>query len=176
MEAYNDVMRDYIERGVFKELSQEEMDWLKDGLLASTACFKIILNSVPITDLSAMIGDGAMFDRWQGYPEERTEILGHIIDHEITGVLWVAGDVHYGMVGTVDPPGELAEHAWEVFVGPGGSPIGFGAAYTGDMTQYPVIVGTWSWTRFDCDPSLRTIRVRHIGDDGSTLSDITLQL
>ena len=26
LEAYNNVMRDYIERGVFKELSQEEMD------------------------------------------------------------------------------------------------------------------------------------------------------
>merc|ERR1711867_278468 len=30
LEAYNDVMRDYIERGVFKELSQEEMATLME--------------------------------------------------------------------------------------------------------------------------------------------------
>jgi alkaline phosphatase D len=87
-------------------ISSPQMDWLKQELSASTATFKVILNSVPIFDFSGtVIGPFSTDDRWQGYPTQRTEILQHIANAGIGGVLWVAGDVHFGAVGKVDPAG-----------------------------------------------------------------------
>ncbi len=162
------------ERGGGLYVSVEQMEWLKAGLRASAARFKIILNSVPITDLSAIFGVALAEDRWQGYPAQRDEILGAIEDDGITGVLWVAGDVHYAQVGLIDPAGGRAAARWEVFCGPGGSFPNPGAdLFIGDA-QYPFLSTAWNWCRFTCDPRAGTVRVEHIGDDGLPLSDFTL--
>jgi hypothetical protein len=152
------------------------MAWLKDGLSTSTARFKLILNSVPITDMTAMVGSLGANDRWNGYPAQRSELLDHIIDQGVTGVLFLTGDVHFGQIGMVDPVGGPAEHLWEVYCGPAGSFINPAAElFIGDP-QYPVLVSTWNWVRLTLDPGLGTIRVNHMGDAGETLSDMTLSL
>jgi len=157
-------------------LSTEQMDWLKAGLSASDARFKIIANSVPITDMTALAGTALAEDRWDGYPAQREEILRHIVDGGITGVLWVTGDVHFGQIGHIDPEGGLAHDLWEVYCGPAGSFLNPAAQlFVGDP-QYPVMVPLWNWVRFTCDPGAGTIRVQHVGDDGLDLSDITLEL
>ena len=79
-------------------LSVEQMDWLKQALSESKARFKLILNSVPINDYTDMFGVALDDDRWQGYPAQRSEILAHIADNAIPGVLWISGDVHHGMI------------------------------------------------------------------------------
>jgi alkaline phosphatase D len=157
-------------------ISVEQMEWLKAALLASTARFKLILNSVPITDMTAMVGSLGANDRWNGYPAQRSELLDHIIDQGVTGVLFLTGDVHFGQIGMVDPVGGPAEHLWEVYCGPAGSFINPAAElFIGDP-QYPVLVSTWNWVRLTLDPGLGTIRVNHMGDAGETLSDMTLSL
>lgn len=162
------------ERGGGLYVSVEQMEWLKAGLRASEARFKIIMNSVPITDLSAIFGVALAEDRWQGYPAQREEILGFIEDESIGGVLWVAGDVHYAQVGHVDPAGGRAAARWEVFCGPGGSFPNPGAdLFIGDE-QYPFMSTAWNWCRFTCDPRAGTVRVEHVGDDGGVISDFTL--
>jgi phosphodiesterase/alkaline phosphatase D-like protein len=155
-------------------VSVAQMDWLKAGLSASPCRFKIVLNSVPITDFTDMIGDVEADDRWQGYPEQREEILSHVAG--IGGVLWIAGDVHFGQIGWVDPPGGTGERIPEVYAGPGGSRLNPLALLIDPNEQYTDLVGVWSWTRFDLDPGLGTIRVRHFGDDGVAVTDRTLQL
>lgn len=156
-------------------LSPEQMAWLKAQLSASKARFKIILNSVPITDLSTLFGAALQEDRWQGYPEERSEILAHTAN--IPGILWLAGDHHYGQIGHVDPEGGPAHDQWEVLCGPSGSNINLLATlYKGDDPQYTDVIAEWNWVRITCDPGLGTIRVQHIADDGTAVTDVTLSV
>ena len=155
-------------------LSRAQLDWLKEALSTSAARFKIILNSVPITDLANIFQQVEAEDRWQGYPDQRTEVLAHIVQEGIRGVLWVTGDVHYGQVGHVDAEGGLAWDMHEVLVGPGGSQVNVLAAIYPGNPQYEQLIAAWNWCRFDCDPVLGTVRVRHFGDDGAPLSDWTL--
>lgn len=163
------------ERDGERYVSVAQMEWLKERLATSGARFKIILNSVPITDLSAIFQAFEIDDRWDGYPTQRAEILTHIVEQGIEGVLWVTGDVHYGQVGRVDPEGGFAHGLHEVFVGPGGSQVNVLAAIFPGNPQYEQIVPFWNWCRFDLDPGLGTVRVRHFGDDGSMLSDHLLR-
>ena len=52
--------------------------------------FKFIVNSVPIVDRA-----GADSDNWNGYASQRREILNHIDNSRIRGVVWLSGDVHF---------------------------------------------------------------------------------
>ncbi len=164
------------ERRDGRYMSVEQMEWLKASLAASTARFKIVLNSVPITDLFAIIGSVQESDRWTGFPTERAEILDHIRDNAIGGVVWITGDVHYAQVGHVDPVGGNAADQWEVLVGPGGSRLNaIVEAFVGSE-QYPIVFAKWNWTRFTCDPVAGTVDVAYVGDDGAEIAAITLSV
>ena len=155
-------------------LSPEQYTWLVDGVRGSSARFKIILNSVPITDLNALFSNLGAEDRWEGYPEQRAQLLEDLAG--VAGVLWVTGDVHFGQVGYVDPEGGVAESVVEVLTGPVGSFQNVAAdLFVGDP-QYLWMSSAWNWCRFDCDPVAGTVRVTHVGDDGQPLHDITLSL
>ncbi|MEI6805423.1 MAG: alkaline phosphatase D family protein [Myxococcaceae bacterium] len=97
-------------------ISRAQMDWLKSSLSESTAMFKIIMNSVPITEYPMWFL--MKHDRWQGYPEQRTEILEHIDSAQIKNLLWVSGDFHFGSYGRVSVSGPGATQM-EVLAGPG---------------------------------------------------------
>ena len=100
------------------------MNWLKEGLRNSPARFKLIMNSVPISDFPGFF-DAAPEDRWEGYPAQRQEILSFIDVEEIGGVLWVAGDFHLASVQRVSVSG-AGEKQHEILVGPGaqvGNPL-----------------------------------------------------
>jgi alkaline phosphatase D len=161
-----------LEEGIY--LSREQLDWLKAGLSASTARFKIILNSVPITDYYDALGSLAEEDRWSGYPEQREELLTHTAD--IPGVLWISGDLHWGAINSVDPVGGIAAAQWEVLAGPGGSPLNIAAELVVSREQYPVLFAAWNHTRFSCDPGTGVISVSFIGDDGAVIHELDLQL
>ncbi len=155
-------------------LSGEQLTWLVDGIRTSTARFKVVFNSVPITDLSAIFSRYGAEDRWDGFPAQRAELLRAIADEQ--GVLFVTGDVHYAQVGYIDPAGGVAAELMEVFTGPAGSFANVAAdLFVGDP-QYLWLSSAYNWCRFECDPVAGTIRVTHIGDDGSVLHDIRLAL
>lgn len=114
-----------------------QMEWLKESLRNSTAHFKIILNSVPITlfDHSIWLMD---FDRWQGYPAQREEILDYIVNNAIENVWWLTGDFHLGSVNRVQSSGPYSS-MWEIMMGPGGNdgnPIW--PFVNGDLDMFPV--------------------------------------
>ncbi len=67
-----------------------QKQWLKDTLLNSEACFKVIASSVPFSE---GIKPGSK-DPWDGYPEEREEIFNFIEDESIEGVLLISADRH----------------------------------------------------------------------------------
>ncbi|MCK6528253.1 alkaline phosphatase D family protein [Myxococcota bacterium] len=152
-------------------VSVEQMEWLKRGLAESEARFKVVLNSVPITELTPLFANYETDDRWAGYPEQRAELLDHIRNEGIEGVVWVSGDIHLGMVAAVDGPGGPGEGQWEVATGPGGSQINPIALLYPPDERFPVLVGVWNWVRFECDPGAGTVAVRFVGDDGAAVGE-----
>lgn len=104
-------------------MSQAQMDWLKDRLSNSPCQFKVIVNSVPITNMPGL-WDFAANDRWEGYPDSRDELLGHINDESVENVWFVSGDFHVCFVSTLEPdPSSAAEALREISVTGGRSNI-----------------------------------------------------
>lgn len=90
------------EEGIY--VSPEQLQWLMAGLEESTAHFKVILSSVPITRLFG-IWDVGLYDRWQGYGSQRERLIEHINTRVSGRVLFLSGDFHCGYVGRVEPEG-----------------------------------------------------------------------
>lgn len=145
-------------------LSRAQMDWLKAGLAASPVVFKVILNSVPITNFPGLF-DFVAHDRWEGYPAARTEILSYVENARIPGVLWVAGDFHMASTGRVSRSG-VGSRAIEVLAGPGaqtGNPLA-GTLFLNP--QFDFFTATSNYTSIALDPATRRVRVRfHDGSD-----------
>jgi phosphodiesterase/alkaline phosphatase D-like protein len=89
-------------------MSEEQMEWLKERLLESPCHFKIIMNSVPITNMPFAWGV-ASSDRWEGFPASRNELLGFINEHQIENIWFLAGDFHVCFVSRLEP--NVTSHA-----------------------------------------------------------------
>lgn len=157
-------------------LSPEQMAWLKASLSASTARFKVILNSVPMTDLADIVGNIEANDRWQGYPAQRSELLSFIAEQHIGGILWLSGDFHVGALGKVDVTGGPAAEQFEVLCGPSGSPIFPYVSALNPNERIPHILDVHNCVFFEADPDAGTVLVRFIGDDGSVLVEELLTI
>jgi phosphodiesterase/alkaline phosphatase D-like protein len=155
-------------------ISRAQLDWLKQGLADSTARFKVVLNSVPITDLSfvPIAGDIDAYDRWQGYPEQRQELVDHCAG--IEGVLFVSGDFHVGAAAYIEPENAPGGHLKEILCGPGGSPISSAYALIPEGGRLPMIITQFNYTRFECDPDRGQITVSWIGNGGEVLGSLTM--
>ncbi|MCB9765318.1 MAG: alkaline phosphatase D family protein [Alphaproteobacteria bacterium] len=163
------------ERDVDQIVSPEQLLWLVDALAISTARFKVVLSSVHFTDHSALFGTLFDEDRWQGYPAQRQVALEAAL--ATPGVVFVTGDLHYGGLATVSPPGVDGDDLYEVAAGPSGSFINpIAELFQGDRAQYPVLLGTWSYCLFEADPGTGTLRVAFVDDQGTILADETLTL
>jgi alkaline phosphatase D len=67
-----------------------QKDWLKAGLLASTARWKFIVSTVCFNPTCKPK------DSWGAFPTERAEILSFIRQNDIHGVIVLSGDLHSG--------------------------------------------------------------------------------
>lgn len=87
-------------------ISKEQMAWLKQRLADSPCHFKVVLNSVPITDMPTIPWDLAFQeDRWEGYDAQRAELLDFIADEDIRNVWFLSGDFHTCFVSQIEPGG-----------------------------------------------------------------------
>jgi alkaline phosphatase D len=103
-------------------VSAEQLEWLKSGLADSPAHFKIVLTSVNITGMNGWWDSALSFrDRWEGFAAQREELLSFIDDHAISNVWFLAGDIHMGFIGRLEPMGRRYANLWEITIGPGGS-------------------------------------------------------
>jgi phosphodiesterase/alkaline phosphatase D-like protein len=157
-------------------VSPEQLEWLTQELAASTATFKVVLNSVQVTDWSPVLATAASDDRWQGYPEQRAALLEAA--EGVSGVLFVTGDLHFGALTRVGQAGETGEDLWEVMAGPAGSRVnGVPGFFTGDRTQFPILVTEgWSWCRLVADAGLGTLLVEFRDDDDVVVASQELRL
>ncbi|MER6996300.1 alkaline phosphatase D family protein [Streptomyces sp. NPDC000410] len=89
-----------------------QLDWLKAGLASSDAAWKLVGTSVmispvafgsvpahllePIAELLGLPKEGiaANVDQWDGYTDDRKELLKHLTDHGITNTVFLTGDIH----------------------------------------------------------------------------------
>ena len=122
------------------------------------------------------MGDTQAEDRWQGFPQQRQELLSFIEEEEIEGVLFIAGDFHFAQVCKVSPSGAIGEGLWEVLAGPGGSFLNVLGGLIPEQEQFPLSIAAWNFTEFVCDPNSGTIAITFIGDDATVLGSYTINL
>jgi alkaline phosphatase D len=97
-------------------LGRTQMNWVKTRLSASKAAWKVLANEVTIMPTKVLGDSFYTFDSWQGYPQERAELLNHIKDRQINDVVFVTGDIHTFITGDVRPSESSAATADSVAV------------------------------------------------------------
>jgi alkaline phosphatase D len=105
-------------------LGEKQLQWLLKSLTETTATWKVIVTSVP---LSIPKGGGASVsgnDGWAGGPgipgfeRERQVIVNTILRQKVKNVVFLAGDVHYVQANAYDPNGDGTPDFHEFVVGP----------------------------------------------------------
>jgi alkaline phosphatase D len=154
-------------------ISRAQMDWIKSGLAASTAAFKIIANSVPIANFPGAF-DVLANDRWEGYHAQREEILAFIEDRGLRGVVWVSGDFHLGAVAHVEPSGSRFAY-YDILAGPGGND-GNPITFLLGPPQFELASNTKNYVYFEADPTTSPpeLRVRFVDGSGQIYFEKTL--
>ncbi|MFE3557774.1 alkaline phosphatase D family protein [Streptomyces sp. NPDC059193] len=89
-----------------------QLDWLKSGLAGSTATWKLVGTSVMISPvafgslpahllgpLAKLLGlpEGGIavnVDQWDGYTDDRKELLRHLKDRGVKNTVFLTGDIH----------------------------------------------------------------------------------
>lgn len=154
-------------------ITKAQMDWLKVGLRQSPCTFKIIANSVPITNMPDWYPSEK--DRWEGYEPQRLEILSLIDGPPILpGVLWLSGDFHFGCVTRLEPEGQRFSNQWEVFMGQGANipnPAWVPLAEEVGDGQFAFVTDRNNFVRFICDPISTPPRIsaQFIDENGTVL-------
>lgn len=156
-------------RAAGQYMSTDQMEWLKAGLLESPCAFKVILNSVPIGNYGGAIYAPFASDRWEGFPNQRDEILSHVERHDIRGVLWVAGDFHLACMGRISMAGP-GRQAVEVLVGPGAQDANPIPSYPG-FPQFDWASGVNNYTTLDLDPRTMEVGVRYHNKHGTVFAE-----
>jgi alkaline phosphatase D len=140
-------------------MSAEQMDWIKQRLQDSPCHFKIIMNSVPITNMP-FVWDVAANDRWEGYPASRNELLSFISQNRIDNVWFISGDFHVCFVSQLEPtPSDFASTLREIAV-TGGNTNLLGSGLGGAQFAY----GTSSARALlvTLDPQANAVNVRFV--------------
>ncbi|MET9322577.1 alkaline phosphatase D family protein [Streptomyces sp. NPDC003038] len=89
-----------------------QLDWLKSGLAGSNATWKLVGTSVMISPvafaslpahllkpLAKLLGlpEGGLavnVDQWDGYTDDRRELLSHLKDRNVKNTVFLTGDIH----------------------------------------------------------------------------------
>jgi len=105
-------------------LGATQREWLLDGLIHSTATWKVIATSVSLSNRKAGTVQIPGNDSWArgtdgtGFQTELRTIVSTIRDRHIRNVVWLAADVHYAQVNAYDPDGDGAVDFHEFICGP----------------------------------------------------------
>jgi alkaline phosphatase D len=105
-------------------LGSAQREWLIEGLTQSTATWKFIATSVPLSNQKG----GTLLlpgnDSWArgadgtGFFTELRSIVDSLLAHRISNIVWLAGDVHYAQVNDYDPDGDGITDFYEFICGP----------------------------------------------------------
>jgi alkaline phosphatase D len=104
-------VRQYRDRARGTMLGKTQKEWLLKGISRSSAFFKFIATTVTM--------DGGGRDCWDGYAQERAEILHYIKSNKISGVVFLSADLHYAAITRIRNGGGLRD----ITAGPLGAPL-----------------------------------------------------
>nr|WP_206442042.1 alkaline phosphatase D family protein [Streptomyces boncukensis] len=108
---------------------RRQLDWLKSGLAGSRARWKLVGNSVmisqvafgslparflgPLAELLGVPREGLAIntDQWDGYTDDRRELLTHLRDNRVTDTVFLTGDIHMNWAN--DVPVRAADYPWK---------------------------------------------------------------
>ena len=107
-------------------LGRRQMGFVKKRLASSPAAWKVMANQVMVMPTIYPGGDYIGFDSWQGYPQERRELLQHVRRKKIEDVVFVTGDIHTFIAGDVRVDNEDRKPVATEFVGGSISSPGLG--------------------------------------------------
>jgi alkaline phosphatase D len=82
-----------------KMFGRQQMDWLKNSLLFSTATFKIIAAGSQVLNILSP------YEKLGHFPVEYDELMIFLKDNKINGVLFLTGDRHHSEVIKAERPG-----------------------------------------------------------------------
>jgi alkaline phosphatase D len=105
-------------------LGVAQRDWLIEGLTHSTATWKFIVSSVPLSNPKNGTAQTPGNDSWMraadgtGFQTELRTIVNAMLKHRVRNVVWLAGDVHYAQVNAYDPNGDGTPDFHEFIAGP----------------------------------------------------------
>lgn len=105
-------------------LGSAQREWLLEGLARSTATWKFIVTSVPLSNPKDGTAQVPGNDSWAraadgtGFQTELRTIVNAILKGRIRNVVWLAGDVHYTQVNAYDPNGDGTPDFHEFIAGP----------------------------------------------------------
>lgn len=105
-------------------LGKAQLAWLLDGLTQSTARWKVIATSVPLSNPKAGSPATPGNDSWAratdgtGFQSELRTILNTILLQSIRNVVWLAADVHYMQVNAYDTNDDGVIDFHEFIAGP----------------------------------------------------------
>ncbi|MFF9342042.1 alkaline phosphatase D family protein [Streptomyces sp. NPDC014773] len=103
-----------------------QLDWLKSGLAGSDAAWQLVGTSVmispvafgslpayllePLTELLGLPAEGIAVnvDQWDGYTDDRKELLAHLSSRAIRNTVFLTGDIH--MAWANDVPARAATY------------------------------------------------------------------
>ncbi|MFI1967691.1 alkaline phosphatase [Streptomyces cinnamoneus] len=103
-----------------------QLDWLKDGLAGSDTTWRFVGTSVmispvafgslpahllePLAKLLGLPAGGIAVntDQWDGYTDDRRELIGHLVDRGIRNTVFLTGDIH--MAWANDVPKQAATY------------------------------------------------------------------
>jgi alkaline phosphatase D len=80
-------------------LGKQQMNWLKNSLLYSSATFKIAMGSQVLNPVSP-------YDKLLNCPIEYDELMSFLKEYRITGVVFLTGDRHHSEIIKVERPGD----------------------------------------------------------------------
>lgn len=155
-------------------ISVAQLEWLTAALADSPCHFKIVLNSVPITNMP-WIWDLAASDRWEGYAAQRAALLDFIGSNAISNVWFLSGDFHVNFTGLVEPGGEgvLAQTYEIACTGGNVNPLGVSLEpFYPEQFQFSNSSPRGVTVRFE--PDLDVVIVRFLNDDGSLDDEVIL--
>lgn len=105
-------------------LGATQLRWLLEGVRTSTATWKVIATSVPLSIPKGGSEAVPGYDGWAGGPDgtgferERQVIVDAIIGQKLKNVVFIAGDVHYVQANGYDPNNDGQPDFYEFVVGP----------------------------------------------------------
>jgi alkaline phosphatase D len=82
-------------------LGRAQMNWVKSTLQESKANWKFMASELMVMPAKVTGGSYFTYDSFQGYPQEREELLTHIKDKAVQDVVFITGDIHTFIGGDV---------------------------------------------------------------------------